>query len=91
MFVLSKGAELSSTNVLDDFDCPDSTWEISKLGRLYHVKCIDWQGYAEAANKFKGEHDFRNFCKMDAVNVKNFRRYITGITISPCNKKVGSL
>ncbi|KAL5195359.1 tRNA pseudouridine(38/39) synthase [Glycine soja] len=28
-----------------------------------------------AGNKLVGEHDFRNFCKMDAANVHNYRRY----------------
>ncbi|KAL0909196.1 hypothetical protein M5K25_020043 [Dendrobium thyrsiflorum] len=40
----------------------------------------------KAAQKFIGEHDFRNFCKMDALNVKNYTRHITEFAISPCNK-----
>lgn len=30
----------------------------------------------EAAAHFIGEHDFRNFCKIDAEHVKNFVRTI---------------
>ncbi|CAK7346710.1 unnamed protein product [Dovyalis caffra] len=38
-----------------------------------------------AGKKFIGEHDFRNFCKMDAVNVHNHRRHVTSFEISPCD------
>ncbi|XP_057964108.1 uncharacterized protein LOC131155175 isoform X2 [Malania oleifera] len=40
-----------------------------------------------AAKKFVGEHDFRNFCKMDAVNVHNYRRHVSSFKISPLNKR----
>ncbi|XP_059631490.1 uncharacterized protein LOC132274269 [Cornus florida] len=40
-----------------------------------------------AGKKFVGEHDFRNFCKMDAANVHNYRRHITSFDISPCNER----
>ncbi|GFP79008.1 tRNA pseudouridine(38/39) synthase [Phtheirospermum japonicum] len=40
-----------------------------------------------AGKKFIGEHDFRNFCKMDAANVHNFRRHITSFEIFPCNER----
>ncbi|KAJ1424950.1 Pseudouridine synthase I, TruA [Sesbania bispinosa] len=36
-----------------------------------------------AGMKLVGEHDFRNFCKMDAANVHNYRRHITTFEISP--------
>ncbi|KAE8100348.1 hypothetical protein FH972_018255 [Carpinus fangiana] len=36
-----------------------------------------------ACKKFTGEHDFRNFCKMDAVNVHNYRRHIMTFEIFP--------
>ncbi|XP_050269280.1 uncharacterized protein LOC126713564 isoform X2 [Quercus robur] len=36
-----------------------------------------------AGRKFVGEHDFRNFCKMDAVNVHNYRRNVTSFEIFP--------
>ncbi|PON48963.1 Pseudouridine synthase [Parasponia andersonii] len=38
-----------------------------------------------AGKKFIGEHDFRNFCKMDASNVHNYRRCITSFAITPCD------
>lgn len=37
----------------------------------------------EAAQYLVGEHDFRNFCKMDAVNVSNFKRKIASFTFHP--------
>ncbi|XP_019451377.1 PREDICTED: tRNA pseudouridine(38/39) synthase-like isoform X2 [Lupinus angustifolius] len=40
-----------------------------------------------AAKKFVGEHDFRNFCKMDAANVHNYRRRITSFEISPTDTR----
>ncbi|XP_009769567.1 uncharacterized protein [Nicotiana sylvestris] len=39
-----------------------------------------------AAEKFLGEHDFRNFCKMDAGNVHNYRRHIISFEILPFNE-----
>ncbi|POO00302.1 Pseudouridine synthase [Trema orientale] len=41
-----------------------------------------------AGKKFIGEHDFRNFCKMDAVNVHNYRRCITSFVITPCDVRL---
>ncbi|CAK9174175.1 unnamed protein product [Ilex paraguariensis] len=42
-----------------------------------------------AAKKFVGQHDFRNFCKMDAANVHNYRRHIFLFEILPCNERFG--
>ncbi|KAG6553888.1 hypothetical protein Mapa_004805 [Marchantia paleacea] len=39
-----------------------------------------------AASKFLGENDFRNFCKMDAANVHNYRRTVTELEIVPFNE-----
>ncbi|KAH7524954.1 hypothetical protein FEM48_Zijuj06G0174100 [Ziziphus jujuba var. spinosa] len=36
-----------------------------------------------AGKRLIGEHDFRNFCKMDAVNVHNYRRHISSFAVSP--------
>ncbi|RCV44559.1 hypothetical protein SEVIR_9G388500v4 [Setaria viridis] len=61
------------------------------LGREY--KYLFWRGdldileMQKAASKFIGEHDFRNFCKMDAANVSNYKRRITEFTISSCDKR----
>lgn len=38
----------------------------------------------DSCKKLIGEHDFRNFCKMDAANVHNYKRRITSFDISPC-------
>ncbi|EER94780.1 hypothetical protein BDA96_01G379300 [Sorghum bicolor] len=61
------------------------------LSREY--KYLFWKGdldileMQKAASKFIGEHDFRNFCKMDAANVSNYRRRITEFTISACDRR----
>ncbi|KAL4559073.1 hypothetical protein LXL04_031206 [Taraxacum kok-saghyz] len=39
-----------------------------------------------SCKKLIGEHDFRNFCKMDAANVHNYMRRITSFNIFPCNQ-----
>jgi tRNA pseudouridine38/39 synthase len=44
---------------------------------------LDIQAMRVAAGKFKGDHDFRNFCKMDADNVHNYRREILQFEIIP--------
>jgi len=46
------------------------------------------QEMQKAAPKFVGEHDFRNFCKMDAAIVNNYRWRITECTISACGKRL---
>lgn len=45
------------------------------------------QAMENAGKKFLGEHDFRNFCKMDAANVHNYRRQITQFEISSSNMR----
>ncbi|CAN4122161.1 unnamed protein product [Withania somnifera] len=61
----------------------------SCLSRVY--KYFFWHGNLNitametAAEKFLGEHDFRNFCKMDAGNVHNYRRHIITFEILPFN------
>lgn len=37
-----------------------------------------------AASHLVGEHDFRNFCKMDVIHVSNYVRAIRAFTIEPC-------
>ena len=37
----------------------------------------------EAAGDFVGDHDFRNFCKVDAQHVSSFRRTILDFRIMP--------
>ncbi|KNA09061.1 hypothetical protein SOVF_157010 [Spinacia oleracea] len=48
---------------------------------------LDLSAMQTAAKKFLGEHDFRNFCKMDAVNVHNYKRRITSFDIIPSSEK----
>uniref|UniRef100_M1D2V4 tRNA pseudouridine synthase n=1 Tax=Solanum tuberosum TaxID=4113 RepID=M1D2V4_SOLTU len=67
----------------------------SCLSRVY--KYFFWQGNLNitamqtAAEKFLGEHDFRNFCKMDADNVHNYRRHIISFEILPFNERFSSI
>eukprot|EP00435_Cladocopium_sp_Y103_P065385 s438_g27.t1 len=41
-----------------------------------------------AAQRFVGEHDFRNFCKMDIENVSNFRRRVLSASVVGCGNGV---
>uniref|UniRef100_A0A453E2S5 tRNA pseudouridine synthase n=1 Tax=Aegilops tauschii subsp. strangulata TaxID=200361 RepID=A0A453E2S5_AEGTS len=63
----------------------------SCLGReykyLFWKRALDVSKMQKAAFKFIGEHDFRNFCKMDAANVSNYKRYITDFNISACDQR----
>lgn len=49
------------------------------------------QAMESAGKKFVGEHDFRNFCKMDALNVHNYRRHVTSFEVSPCDMRLASV
>ncbi|OUS48934.1 Exopolyphosphatase [Ostreococcus tauri] len=42
---------------------------------------LDLEAMGEAARAFEGVHDFRNFCRMDAENVKSFTRRVLECTI----------
>ncbi|XP_057249122.1 uncharacterized protein LOC104897835 isoform X2 [Beta vulgaris subsp. vulgaris] len=48
---------------------------------------FDLSAMQTAAKKFLGEHDFRNFCKMDAVNVHNYKRCIMSSDITTSSAK----
>ncbi|XVF29897.1 hypothetical protein REPUB_Repub16aG0010000 [Reevesia pubescens] len=69
----------------------DFSARFSCLAREY--KYFFWRGnlnlpaMENAGKKFIGEHDFRNFCKMDAANVHNYRRRITLFEISSSNMR----
>ncbi|EPS73429.1 hypothetical protein M569_01328, partial [Genlisea aurea] len=69
----------------------DFSSRFSCLGREYMY--FFWRGNLDievmqnAGTKFIGEHDFRNFCKMDAANVQNFKRRITSFEILRCSEK----
>ncbi|KAK1315461.1 hypothetical protein QJS10_CPA06g00549 [Acorus calamus] len=69
--------------------CPvpfDFSARFSCLSREYKYlfwrERLDILAMQTASKKFIGEHDFRNFCKMDAANVKNYKRLITNFDIS---------
>ncbi|XP_022768001.1 tRNA pseudouridine(38/39) synthase isoform X3 [Durio zibethinus] len=67
----------------------DFNARFSCLAREYRY--VFWRGnlnlpaMENAGKKFIGEHDFRNFCKMDAANVHNYRRCVTLFEISSSN------
>ncbi len=44
---------------------------------------LDLAAMQEAAGHFVGDHDFRNFCKVDAQHVSSFRRTILDFRIVP--------
>lgn len=44
------------------------------------------QRMEEASQKLLGEHDFRNFCKIDVVNVNNFNRKILSFSVRPVDE-----
>lgn len=52
---------------------------------------LDISGMEIACNKFLGDHDFRNFCKMDALHVHNYRRRLTTFEIVPCSESWSSI
>ena len=43
---------------------------------------LDIAAMQQSARHFVGEHDFRNFCKLDLEHVKSFRRTILDFQIS---------
>ncbi|CAA7018671.1 unnamed protein product [Microthlaspi erraticum] len=45
---------------------------------------LDLSAMDTAGKKFLGEHDFRNFCKMDVANVHVYTRRVTFFEVSPC-------
>ncbi|KAL8487020.1 hypothetical protein ACS0TY_023643 [Phlomoides rotata] len=69
----------------------DFSSRFSCLSREY--KYFFWRGKLNitametAGKKFIGEHDFRNFCKMDAANVHNYKRHIRSFEIVTCNER----
>ena len=42
---------------------------------------LDFKAMNDAAGRLVGEHDYRNFCKMDAKNVHNYRRRINSCRV----------
>lgn len=68
--------------VEDDFDARFSC--ISRTYRYYFChRGLNLDAMKHAAQSFLGVHDFRNFCKMDVVNVSNFHRNVWSVGIYP--------
>lgn len=52
---------------------------------------LDINAMNDAAQKLVGQHDFRNFCKMDVANgVVNFKRELLSITVSKLESELKS-
>eukprot|EP00918_Siedleckia_nematoides_P003615 GHVU01008132.1.p1 GENE.GHVU01008132.1~~GHVU01008132.1.p1 ORF type:complete len:475 (+),score=69.93 GHVU01008132.1:268-1692(+) len=58
------------------FDCSFRTYKYFLV-----ATGLDAELMSRAAQKFVGTHDFRNFCKMDAKNVRSFRRRVLSIEV----------
>lgn len=57
-----------------------------------HPGWLDIQAMREAAKRFEGEHDFRNFCKIDmAKQITNFRRVIFEADIMPVDDSIAAV
>lgn len=55
-----------------------------RMYRYYFPKrMLDIGSMRKAGEKLLGLHDFRNFCKMDVVNVRNFERTLLRFAIRP--------
>ncbi|KAJ6166955.1 hypothetical protein N7470_002402 [Penicillium chermesinum] len=58
----------------------------------YREGWLDIEAMREAAKHFEGEHDFRNFCKLDTTKqIENFRRMIFHSDIELVNPKTNPL
>ena len=67
--------------VATDFD---ARWScVLRRYRYYFslVPLLDIHKMRDAASRLEGKHDFRNFCKMDVVNVDNFVRELHSVKI----------
>ena len=52
-------------------------WRAGRVYRYYFLRReYDIERMREAVRLFEGEHDFRNFCRIDAVNVCDFTRTV---------------
>uniref|UniRef100_A0A0D9VUL7 tRNA pseudouridine synthase n=1 Tax=Leersia perrieri TaxID=77586 RepID=A0A0D9VUL7_9ORYZ len=64
-----------------------ATGQVISLFLRSNIKDAGLEEMQKAASKFIGEHDYRNFCKMDAANVSNYRRHITDFNISAYDQR----
>ncbi|KAJ3673354.1 hypothetical protein LUZ60_006728 [Juncus effusus] len=54
---------------------------------MFWKENLDIEKMRDGAKRLIGTHDFRNFCKMDALNVSNFKRHITSFDIFSTNQR----
>eukprot|EP00741_Cyanophora_paradoxa_P003508 tig00000711_g3406.t1 len=73
---------LGWTPVPDDFSARFSC-QYREYKYYFMRQNLDIERMREAAGHLVGDHDFRNFCKMDALHVSNFRRVIRSFEIGP--------
>lgn len=72
---------------LTSFCFPDESFDarFSCLYREYKyffcMEDMDFSLLSTSVSLYRGEHDFRNFCKMDIVNVSNFKRRIVSARV----------
>lgn len=66
---------------------PDESFDarFSCLYREYKyffcLEDMDFSLLSSSIGRYRGEHDYRNFCKMDIVNISNFRRRIVSARV----------
>eukprot|EP00899_Mesostigma_viride_P026928 jgi/Mesvir1/741/Mv17343-RA.3 len=68
--------------VPDDFSARFSC-RTRRYKYFFHADGLDVERMRAAASRLVGEHDFRNFCKMDAANVHSYGRTIHSFDIVP--------
>ena len=62
-----------------------------RLYRYYFAKrLLNLEKMKEAGLQLQGRHDYRNFCKMDAVNVRNYEREVLSFDIRPATPSAGT-
>lgn len=54
---------------------------------FFSKRKMNLEAMREAGKLLEGEHDFRNFCKMDVTNVRNFVRKIESCKVDQLNEK----
>ncbi|KAL4469487.1 hypothetical protein ABPG74_004740 [Tetrahymena malaccensis] len=68
------------------FDCQKRIYKY-----FFFENQMDIQRMKEAANLFLGEHDFRNFCKIDVLQTINYVRIIYQLDIEEVQANFGTL
>ena len=62
---------------------------VSRTYRYFFARrSLDIKKMQEAAQLLVGKHDFRNFCKMNVISVKNFEREILSFEVRPASLAV---